>query len=405
MFQRRGYTVAGAGIALWVFARIVGSPILHVTAVGLLLLPFAAALLTRRPPGLEARRKVIPARVSAGETATVEIRFENQAASPTPLLLVEDALPRQLGGHARMALTGIPGHNSQLVTYQVQTTARGRHAIGPLRVDVSDPFGLTRRRITFAETEHLIVTPALEDLASVPPQPVGAGEGDPGAAWLSHAGEEFSTMREYHVGDDLRRIHWPSVAHTGELMIRQDEANRRSSATLFLDTRAPALGKPYTPPFERGVSTAASIGMLLLRAGYALRLAAGRVRPRVVDEGSLLEILSGVEGSPDDPIASVLDPLRTAASGGTTLVVATGLLHPNETVSLTRIGSMYGRKIVVQVMPAEPHELADELAARFSASRASLVRAGWDAYLISPSEGLRNVWQAGKDPRRVANAS
>ena len=36
-------------------------------------------------------------------------------------------------------------------------------------------------------------------------------------------------MRGYQEGDDLRRIHWPSVARTGELMIRQDESSKRAS--------------------------------------------------------------------------------------------------------------------------------------------------------------------------------
>ena len=54
-------------------------------------------------------------------------------------------------------------------------------------------------------------------------------------AVVSDLGDEFVTLRDYEVGDDLRRVHWRSTARTGELMIRQDEARWRSRAAVVLD--------------------------------------------------------------------------------------------------------------------------------------------------------------------------
>ena len=54
-------------------------------------------------------------------------------------------------------------------------------------------------------------------------------------------------MRGYQEGDDLRRIHWPSVARTGELMIRQDEASRRAGGLIYLDSREALLGPGARP--------------------------------------------------------------------------------------------------------------------------------------------------------------
>ena len=78
-------------------------------------------------------------------------------------------------------------------------------------------------------------------------------------------------MRSYQEGDDLRRIHWPSVARTGELMIRQNETSKRANGLVFLDNREAALGRSHATAFERAVSCAASVGVLLARNGFGLR--------------------------------------------------------------------------------------------------------------------------------------
>ena len=71
------------------------------------------------------------------------------------------------------------------------------------------------------------------------------------AKHLFRTGDEFYTMRAYVEGDDLRRIHWPSVARSGELMIRQDESTRRSTAVLFVDTQGRRRGQTHTPCSRR----------------------------------------------------------------------------------------------------------------------------------------------------------
>src|SRR5207249_9812745 len=141
---------------------------------------------------------------------------------------------------------------------------------------------LTRMRLEYPEKDELVVFPEVEDLPGLPGSRFGSGSGDSASRHLFRTGEEFYTMREYEVGDDLRRIHWPSVARRGKLMIRQDEAARRSLATVFLDTRLSSLGHAHSPPFEKAVSAAASIGVHLSRSGYSLRLAAGTSRPLAV---------------------------------------------------------------------------------------------------------------------------
>ena len=98
---------------------------------------------------------------------------------------------------------------------------------------------------------HDIVAPvAVGSRISAEHEPCGA------RAVVSDLGDEFLTLREYEVGDDLRRVHWRSTARTGELMIRQDEARWRSRAAVVLDVRP---GAHDAASFEVAVEAAASV--------------------------------------------------------------------------------------------------------------------------------------------------
>ncbi|MDH5224295.1 MAG: DUF58 domain-containing protein, partial [Actinomycetota bacterium] len=234
----RGLVVFGAGLAMWVAARIVGSGGMETVAVGLVVLPFLAGAFVRwSQTRLRVRRRLSDVRVPPGTRVTVRLDVENAAPAPSPFLLIEDRLPATLGRPARLVVSGLPAHGAQQVAYTLLPQTRGRYRLGPLAVDVSDPFALTRQRLEFEEYDDLLVTPEIEDLMAAPDSGLGPNWGATRARQLFRTGEEYHTMRQYQLGDDLRRIHWPSVARTGDLMIRQDESSRRASGLVFLDNR------------------------------------------------------------------------------------------------------------------------------------------------------------------------
>jgi uncharacterized protein (DUF58 family) len=100
-------------------------------------------------------------------------------------------------------------------------------------------------------------------------------------------------LREYEVGDDLRRVHWRATARTGELMIRHDEARWRSRAALLLDVRPSAHDDAS---FEVAVEATASVVARLVR-----------LRRRVEVITSAGELL----GTGGDPRHDVIDRLAT----------------------------------------------------------------------------------------------
>jgi uncharacterized protein (DUF58 family) len=204
-------------------------------------------------------------------------------------------------------------------------------------------------------------------------------------------------MREYVTGDDLRRIHWPSVARTGQLMIRQDEATRRSSATVFVDNRVEMLGGHGAQSFERAISVAGSLGRALVKAGFTLRLATADSSPTIVTEETLLDALAGLGPSHVHGAAEVLRGLRDGSLADTTLALVSAPPAGPDVATISRVGLSFGRKLAVFVYPVAPRTLtpdaSDALRSRASAAQVSLQRAGWEVHVMPPDGRLAETWK------------
>src|SRR6185312_581993 len=164
---------------------------------------------------------------------------------------------------------------------------RGRHALGPLRLRLVDPFGLVLRTSTGEDTVPLVVVPRVRPLGPGGPTGGSGGTGEGSRRSIAVHGEDDVITRAYRHGDDLRKVHWRATARTGELMVRLEERPWRAQATLLLDTRArahllaprrgelPRIGPPGDddpPPdsLEWLIEAAASIGTTLAQRGAAL---------------------------------------------------------------------------------------------------------------------------------------
>jgi hypothetical protein len=159
------------------------------------------------------------------------------------------------------------------VTYVVRSEVRGKFTIGPMKVRLSDPFGMVELDRAFQSTSSLVVTPRVVPLPVVPLSGAWTGSGDNRPRAFASGSAEDVTVREYRRGDDLRRVHWRSSAHAGGLMVRREEQPWQSRATLFLDNRKIAhRGSGAASSLEHAVSIAASIGVHLVQRGFNVRL-------------------------------------------------------------------------------------------------------------------------------------
>src|ERR687888_1397055 len=178
MLSARGWIVLGSGILLWIAARMVGSPSLHIVAVGVTILPviaWAFVMVTRHR--LAVVRRLSATKVPLGQRLSVDLEIENRSTTTTSFVLVEDKVPASLGRPARLVLTGLPARNSQRVRYHVTCRSRGHFSIGPLTLSLQDPFALTRIRLDYSGRDLVVVFPEVENLDHGLPSPFGAGAG------------------------------------------------------------------------------------------------------------------------------------------------------------------------------------------------------------------------------------
>jgi uncharacterized protein (DUF58 family) len=295
----RGWSLLGASVGLYLGGRILGLVQLAVLAACAALLLLGAVLWTRtRDLDLVAERHVAE-RLQVGVEGRVDLSLTSRAGRTTPTLAVADAFDR---GRRLARLLVPPLHTDETAraAYRIPTERRGRYFLGPLRVSVSDPFGVARRSTTLLGTEEVLVYPRLHEVA--PPPEGGGDELDrdaPRVRGRPDPGGDFLTLREYQPGDDLRRVHWRSTARRDTLMVRQGELRRRAPAVVLLDVRPAAHDRRS---FEVAVEACASIVAAIERAG------------RPVDVVTSAGVPIGNPGQRH--LASVLDELAVIEPGG-----------------------------------------------------------------------------------------
>ena len=271
MPTRRGTALALGSTALLLVGRVFAIPDLFLVAAGgVALVAGAVAYVRLTRVDVEARRHLRPARVSAGASGVVHLSLRNTASALSPLLSLRDPFE---GGRrsARFLAAPLGPGEAARAAYRLPTERRGIYRLGPLELRLGDPFGLAARRIEAAAAARFVVYPRIEPIDVLPPGRGDHHRGPEQATALAPGGEDLYALREYVIGDDLRRVHWKSTAKVGELMVRQPEATSQDRTTLLLDLRRGVHGGDT---LERAVSAAASIVDACRRQGSSVRLLA-----------------------------------------------------------------------------------------------------------------------------------
>lgn len=365
---RRGTGVLATAAGLLVLARLFGSAELAGLAAAAAVAVLAAAVIIGRVPmTYRGERWLAPVRVSAGDPASARLRFTNTGSRPTPL--AAEAIDPPAGapwcGPGRSVVPPLGSGAMAEAVYELPTARRGTVTVGPLTLRVSDPLGLVERRAELAGPARLVVHPRIHRVLALPGSSTSEARRGVTRPARAARGDDFFALREYEVGDDLRRVHWRSTARLGDLMLRQDELRFGEVATVLLDTRARAH---TADSFERALEVAASVGAALVEDGRRLRFvttggfevefgaarAGEPVGHRRQRWAAVLEHLAllGPDGGGTEAFALTVQSIRHHPSGPLAAVVAAA--DPTELAALGALRSRLGLVLVAHCDPGIP---------------------------------------------------
>jgi uncharacterized protein (DUF58 family) len=319
----------GVYLAAWGF----GSEALYPIALGLVLAVAAAALWVRflaKPITLN--RILSEGEHLAGDDIPVRLEVELEGRMPSGALVVRERIARL--GEIETVMVNRRGRLRG--NYRIDDVPRGRYAVESVDAVLEDPFGLERVELELPAGESLLVYPRLVDLDGL--------FSDSGERALEGrrlllrrpTGFDLHSVRAYEQGESLRRVHWPSTAKRGQLMVKELEDAPRDETAVLLDADAGAVaGVAPDSSFELQVRAAGSL--LKSHASRGRRAAlivnsASRPYQRVHSfDGDWLrafELLAAVEPDGPTPVAAMLADEAGPAGRALELTVVTASLSP-----------------------------------------------------------------------------
>ncbi|HHX40584.1 MAG TPA: DUF58 domain-containing protein [Armatimonadetes bacterium] len=263
----------------------------------------------------------VPTPLTAGEAAPFTLTAENKSRLPKVFLRISAGIPPGIDAVPKHHLLAVlwPGQRASLEGVMT-APARGAYPLAPVEVVATDPLGLFRRRRALPGTGEVLVYPRICRIEYHEYLGESAyGSTSPRHSVLPGHGLDFHSLRDYHPGDDLRRVDWKTSARMGRMVVIEFEPVTVGDVLVVLDSRASG------PPLELAVTAAASwLGQILDQGGQGrLRFARGKAVDQVDGYGPealplLLEALARVE--PNAKL-SPADLAEGIVPGRTTLII------------------------------------------------------------------------------------
>ncbi len=372
-----------------------------------LLVAFALSLvwLALSVRGLKFTRSSVGARAQVGDRIEERLALENHSWIPKLWVQVSDG--STLPGHHAGYVSSVGPR--QRIAWRARTLCRkrGRYTLGPVTATTGDPLGLFRRELTLAPSAQLLVLPIVFDLRAFSLFPgimPGRGRGSQRSLQMT---TNVVTVRNYMAGDALTRIHWPSTARHGELMVKEFDLDPTIDIVILLDLDKDAqAGDEESSTEEYGVTIAASLAAFFLRhrelavaleapgpSGVSLPLDRGE---RQTDR--ILEALAIVRADRRMSLATALAELDMKLSRNTALVIIT----PSTELDWERqLGRMKRRGVRPAVVTLDPSSFDDRRGGNARVIDA-LDDAGIATITIKRGDALARVLEQSAPASRVA---
>ncbi|MFX0185010.1 MAG: DUF58 domain-containing protein [Candidatus Hodarchaeota archaeon] len=257
----------------------------------------------------------------AGEYVHVTVRVENTGKRRFDFLEVYDAIPDMfeivLGEN--FIITQLGGRETKEFSYIIQVSTRGVYRLGPVKVIIHDRLGFYFEEDVRHFYTEILCYPSYEDIRRMEAL---SKRRQQGKMFGSHRtkqkgmGDDFHALARYYPGAPFKSLDWKAFSRTGELMVREFEAEKNIRLIVFLDhSGSMGAGLPYNTKLDFAIRSVMLVmkmaeerqdlfGMLTYADRPTSYLPPGGGRKGMFFQ--LLEILALVEPQGrSDPLAAV----------------------------------------------------------------------------------------------------
>jgi uncharacterized protein (DUF58 family) len=227
-------------IGLWVilicitlFSVISGSFTVFYFGLGVSLLGWWGLRATSRKLGI--KEDISGGTGFAKTELLLKLRISNPSWFPVFWCTASRAFSQELGSSLWQSLVSIKPHGSVTMKMSFFPEQRGIYNVPDLIITTGDPFGWKETSIHIASPEKIIVYPplsAVEGLFLHRHLPWGHTKVLFG---LHEDPSRLKGCRDYYPGDSLKKIHWPSLARTGQLKVKEWETTLAAEIGIFLN--------------------------------------------------------------------------------------------------------------------------------------------------------------------------
>lgn len=345
----RGVAVALAALVSWLVALGTGWQPLYQLAIGLAVLVVMCGLwVLNNLWGFGLNRPDPVQTTQVGKLLTDSYILAND--SPLPKLDLEIRDHSTLPGHRANAICNVGAKQRVQHTVETVNELHGIFTLGPTSVAAADPFGLfsIERRLT--PSSEIMVYPEVVDLGDFAMPRNLITDGTRMRRRTQMQTLDPAGTRPYVYGDSVRRIHWLSSAHAGQLIVKEFEYTPATDIWLFLDMdKSVHVGSGVHSTEEYSVTAAASIAAHFLKMGRDVGLVTSGRQTRIIepDRGDrqllgMLELLAMTQANGQLPLRELLWKERVRLNRSASTIVITPSLDerwPNvlSQVSRTRM--------------------------------------------------------------------
>jgi uncharacterized protein (DUF58 family) len=344
-------------------------------------------------------------RLQEGQEMVERITIKNRGWFTKLWLEVEDL--STVPGHQAKRVIALGPRESTTWRHHTICRRRGLFTVGPVQITTGDPFGFFRYRSTYGHQQTVLVYPRATELPNfyVPPANL-PGEGR-FRRRTHYVTPNAAGIRAYEYGDSLNRIHWPSTARTGDLMVKLFELDPASDIWIILDLDGSVhVGEGDDGTEEFSVNLAASIARYFLMANrsvgfisFGRRLFVEEAERGAQHYTRILEALALSTADGDVPIGSLINEEGKRFGRHSTLVVITPSTSEEWVASLQFLAQ---RGVRVSAVLLEPTTFGGEESSLMVFG--ALAAAEIYTYMVKRSDNIMTALSLGLDSAEIMAA-